>query len=63
MKVLLEEGVWLSSATWIAEGGPLRTLNEDNAAEFDSMEGAKQALKDARKYKPFKNATIEEDFI
>jgi hypothetical protein len=58
MRVLLEKNVWL--ADW--EGDPGRTTNEDNAAEFESMADAMKALEEARKFRPFKNAQIVDDF-
>lgn len=59
MKVLLEEGVWLAEG----EGDPPRTLVEDNARIFkDSLE-ATEALQDARTYRPFKKAELQEDFL
>ena len=58
MKVLLEKGCWLTDG----EGDPPRTLVEGNAKEFDGLKEAYDALKDARKYRPFLNAEITEDF-
>ncbi len=59
MKVQLEEGVWL------AEGGgdPPRTLVEEDAKEFNTEKEALAALTNARKFRPFKNAMIQEDFF
>lgn len=54
MKVLLEDGVWLTDG----EGDPPRTLVEENAEDFSSMEKALKALENARKSRPFKNAEI-----
>ena len=59
MKVLLEKDVWLASG----DGDPPRTLKEKNAKEFDSMEDALLALKEARKLRPFKNAQIVDGFL
>ena len=59
MKVLLEKNCWL--ADW--EGDPGRTVLESNAKDFPDMEIATKALEKARKYRPFKNAQIQEDFI
>lgn len=52
--VELEEGVWLAS--WI--GDPGRTLNINNAAKYGNIGFARTQLKDARKYKPFKNGKV-----
>ena len=54
MKVLLEKGVWV--ANW--EGDPGRTIVEENAQEFNTMRKALNALKRARRYRPFINAEI-----
>ena len=59
MKVLLEKGVWLADG----HGDPPRTLVEDYAKEFESQGEALEALKDARKYRPFKNASLCEDLF
>lgn len=60
MKLLLEKDIWLSEG----EGAPLRTtIKEENAKEFDTAIEALYALKEARKYKPFENAQIQEDFL
>ena len=59
MKVLLEDGVWLSDG----EGDPPRTLVEENAKEFVTFEGAFIALAEARKLRPFKNAQIQEELF
>ena len=59
MKVLLEEGVWLTAG----DGDPPRTLVESNAKDFSSAQEAYKALAEARKYRPFPNAVIEDDFI
>jgi len=59
MKVLLEEGVWLADG----EGDPPRTLLEENAKEFIDISQANNALVKARKYRPFPDAEIYEDFV
>lgn len=59
LTILLEEGVWLAEG----EGDPPRTLVEDNARIFPNMRKALLGLRDARKYRPFENAEIQEDFI
>jgi len=59
MKVLLEEGVWLTDG----EGDPPRTLLEINAKEFITLPQASKALKKARRYRPFKNAQIQDDLF
>ena len=59
MKVLLEDGVWLTDG----EGDPPRTTIEEKAKEFDSTKHALSALADARKYRPFRDAQLTEDFI
>ncbi len=58
MKVQLEAGVWI--ADW--EGDPGRTLAEENAKKFASITEAQTALTESRKYRPFKNAIIQEGF-
>jgi hypothetical protein len=63
MKVMLEEGVWLLGWPAVCDGDPPRTLNETDAHKFDTMDQAKQALEEARAYRPFENAVITEDFI
>lgn len=55
-KVELEEGVWLADG----QGDPPRTLVKSNAKEFNSLETALAALKRARKFRPFKNAEIQD---
>jgi len=52
--VELEGGVWL--ANW--EGDPARTLKADSAKKFKTEKAAKQAIKKARKYRPFENARV-----
>ncbi len=52
--VELEEGVWLAS--WV--GDPGRTLDINNAARYGNIVYARQQLKDARKYRPFKKAKV-----
>lgn len=59
MKVLLEDGVWLTDG----EGDPPRTLVEKYAKEFNSELEAYRALENARQYRPFPNAELQEDFI
>ena len=59
MKVELESGVWLADG----EGDPARTLVEENAAEFVSMQAAMVALSAARAFRPFKNALIHDDLF
>ena len=63
MRVLLEKGVWLLGWPEVCQGDPPRTLKEENAYEFDTMEQAKQALDEARVYRPFESAEIIDDFI
>lgn len=53
--VRLEEGVWLADV----DGDPGRTLVEANAIRYDNLEDAVRALADARKFRPFKTATID----
>lgn len=59
MKVLLEDGLWLGDG----QGDPPRTLVEKNAKEFITTTEALEALKEARKLRPFKNAQIVEDLF
>ncbi len=59
MKVQLEPGVWLADG----DGDPPRTVLEDHAKEFDTKEEALMALSEARKYRLFENAELEEDFF
>lgn len=54
MKVLLEKGVWISDGL----GDFARTLREENAKKFDSVEAAEEALGMAREYRPFRGACI-----
>ena len=63
MKVLLEEGVWLAGWPADCNGDPCRTLSEDDAYEFNTMEQARQALKEARVFRAFESAQIVEDFV
>ena len=63
MKVLLEPGVWLFGWPAVCEGDPPRTLDESEAYDFDNIEQARKALKEARVYRPFENAQIVDDFI
>ena len=59
MKVLLENGVWLTDGV----GDPPRTEVEKNAKDFNDVAAAMKALAEARKYRPFENAEFVEDFI
>ncbi|MBE7649150.1 hypothetical protein [Tenacibaculum finnmarkense] len=52
--VQLEDGVYL--ADWI--GDPGRTLKIENAKVFKNQDQATNALKEARKFRPFVNAGI-----
>ena len=54
--VELERNVWICSCT----GDPGRTLVKENAKEFKSMGEARNALIEARGFRPFKNAKILE---
>lgn len=54
--VELEPGVWLAAVA----GDPARTLVEDNSKRFNTRARALQALRDARKYRPFANAKAVE---
>ena len=54
MIVELEPGVWLTEG----DGDPPRTLRIENATRYPNMTAACKALTKARKYRPFKNATI-----
>ena len=59
MKIELEPGVWLAEGF----GDPPRTLVKKNAREFKNMREAIEALEKAREFRPFKNASIEEDMF
>lgn len=59
MRVLLEPGVWLADG----EGDPPRTTVEDNAKCFECKRTAAKALYEARKYRPFRKAELQEDFL
>lgn len=59
MKIQLEEGVWLAEG----RGDPPRTLVEEDAKEFENEVDALAALTNARKFRPFKNAILQEDFF
>lgn len=59
MIIQLEESVWLADG----EGGPSRTLVVENAKKFDAMDEAIKALAEARKFRPFEEAEIIDDFI
>ncbi len=63
MRVLLEKGVWLLCWPEAGDGDPPRTLNENEAYEFDNIEHAKRALRQARAYRPFENAVFVDDFF
>ena len=56
MKVLLETGVWLTEG----EGDPPRTLKKENAHDFKTLSDALIALAEARRYRPFVDAQIDE---
>ncbi len=58
MIVKLEDGCWIADGV----GDPPRTVVEENAKQFSTMADAHRALREARKYRPFKNAVIEDDF-
>lgn len=60
MKVLLEPSVWLTDDD---DGDPPRTHVEANAHEFNTMSEAMTALAEARKYRPFVDAQILDDFV
>lgn len=59
MKVQLEEGVWLAKRM----SGSITTTVEENAKEFKTSHDALDGLAEARKFKPFPNATLEEDLF
>lgn len=59
MKIELEAGVWLTEG----EGDPPRTLDKRRAKDFETLTEAHAALKEARKFRPFKGAIIIDDFI
>jgi hypothetical protein len=52
--VQLERGVWLSP--W--HGDPGRTTELQHAMRFSTFTAAEDALKQAREYRPFENASI-----
>ena len=52
--VELEDEVWLADY----EGNPGRTIREENAKRFFLKSEAEKALKEARKFRPFRNAKI-----
>ena len=54
--VELEPGVWLLPGC----GDPGRTLNKASARRYGRWQDAKCGLTHARKYRPFKNAKIED---
>ena len=53
--VRLHKGVWLADGV----GDPPRTLVRDNAERYPSHFHARQALAEARTYRPFKTAEVE----
>ena len=59
MIIELEKGVWLASGV----GDPPRTLIQMSAREFYTMKKALEALEEARKYRPFKKAQIQDNFF
>ncbi len=59
MKVRLEDGVWLTDGF----GDPPRTLVEENAKDFLTMEEAVVALGKAREFRPFVDAEIVDSFF
>ena len=63
MKVELEPGLWLSNWPSICNGCTQCTIKEESAYNFDSMHHAKQAIKEARIYRPYPNARIVDDFV
>ena len=56
--VELEEGVWLDTG----DGDPSRTLRQEKAARFDTTTDAVKAVMAARKFRPFKEATIHNEW-
>lgn len=59
IRVRLQPGCWLTDG----EGDPSRTVVKANATVFKDTITAFVALSDARRYHPFKDAEIEEDFV
>ena len=57
MKVLLEPSVWLTEG----EGDPPRTFKKEDAHDFKTLSDAMIALAEARRYRPFVDARIEDD--
>ena len=53
--VQLEPGVWVADI----EGDPGRTVVRDNAKRFRNLVTAGKAVTAARKYRPFKGASID----
>jgi len=53
--VQLERNVWIAEG----EGDPPRTCDAQNAKGFASLSEAALALKEARKYRPFENASFD----
>jgi hypothetical protein len=56
LKVLLEKNIWLAPG----KGDPARTCVEGMAKEFYTVKAAREALEEARKHRPYKNAVIQE---
>jgi hypothetical protein len=52
--VRLEKCCWL--ADW--DGDPGRTVVKENARVFPTYETADMAIREAREYRPFKNAVV-----
>lgn len=59
MIVELEPRVWIADG----RGDPPHTLLEENAKRFKTLVEAAKALTKARKYRPFLNASIEDDLF
>jgi hypothetical protein len=59
MVVELENGVWIAEG----EGDPPRTIIPENARRFPNITEACKALIEARKYRPFPNATISSGWV
>lgn len=59
MIVELENGCWLADGV----GDPARTVVKENAKDFSTQDEALKALAEARKFRPFENAVIEDDFL
>ena len=52
--VLLESGVYLAAG----QGDPARTVHADSARQFDSHPRARNAMRAARKHRPFVDAKV-----